>query len=123
VAIAVVAVYVAQLIAVYAILFRRVLGIPVGRMVRDLAPAVLGGLALLAVGFPLAHVLESAGAHPALIVLAVAALGLFAHGLVVRQLFPAVWSDLVNLARRVLPSRLLPTRNTPAGGEVLSARQ
>ncbi len=123
VSIAVVAVYVAQLVAVYAVLFRKVLGIPVGRMVGDLAPAVLGGLALLAVGFPIAHLLREAGAHPALIVGAVSAIGLLVHGLVVRQLFPAVWHDLVALTRRVLPSRLLPARSAPAAAEALSARQ
>ena len=42
VAIAVVGVYLGQLVVVYGILFRRVVGIPVGRMVGDLAPAVVG---------------------------------------------------------------------------------
>ncbi len=126
VAIAVVAVYVAQLVVVYAVLFRRVVGIPVSRMVSDLAPAVVGGLALLGVCFPVAHLLRGADLPPALIVATVGALGLLIHSVVVRQLFPAVWGDLTALARRILPARLQPgARPVPvaAAGEVLSAPQ
>lgn len=118
VAIAVVAVYVAQLIAVYAILLRRVVGIPVRQMVTDLAPALAGALALLAVCFPLTHWMRSAEVAPILILLAVGPLGLLVHCAVLRQLFPATWSDLTSLAQRVLPSwawrtRPAPQTNTP----------
>jgi lipopolysaccharide exporter len=124
VAIAVVAVYVAQLVAVYAVLFRKVVGIPVSRMVSDLAPAVVGGLALLAVGFPLARVMREASLPPALIVTTVGAAGLLVHAAVLRGFFPAVWGDLTALARRVLPARLWPGGRSPApgGAEALSAR-
>lgn len=108
VAIAVVGVYVIQLIAVYAILFRKVVGIPVSRMVGDLAPAVVGGLALLAVCFPACALLREAGMPPIVVVSAIGALGLLVHATVVRRFFPLVWQDLVALARRVLPSRMLP---------------
>ncbi len=104
VSIAVVAVYIAQLIAVYAVLLRRVVGIPVGQMVTDLAPALVGGLALLAVCFPLTNWLRGADVPPFLILLAVGSLGMFIHCAVLRQFFPATWSDLTNLAQRVLPS-------------------
>jgi lipopolysaccharide exporter len=110
VAIAVVAVYVLQLIAVYAILLRRVVGIPVGQMVSDLAPATLGALALLAVCFPLCELMRNADAPPFLILATIGSLGLLVHCTVVRQFFPAVWSDLTNLARRVLPSWAWPQR-------------
>jgi lipopolysaccharide exporter len=123
VAIAVVAVYLAQLVAVYAVLFRKVVGIPVSRMVSDLAPAVAGGLALLAVGFPLARVMREASLPPALIVMTVGAAGLLVHAAVLRSFFPAVWGDLTALARRVLPARLLPGGHpAPSGAEALSAR-
>jgi lipopolysaccharide exporter len=124
VSIAVVAVYLAQLVAVYAILFRKVVGIPVSRMVSDLAPAVVGGLALLAVGFPLARVMRDASLPPALIVTTVGAAGLLVHTAVLRSFFPTVWGDLTALARRVLPARLLPggRRSAPSGAEALSAR-
>jgi lipopolysaccharide exporter len=108
VAIAVVGVYVVQLIAVYAILFRKVVGIPVSRMIGDLAPAVVGGLALLAVCFPACALLREAGMPPIVVVSAIGALGLLVHATVVRRFFPLVWQDLVALARRVLPSRMLP---------------
>jgi PST family polysaccharide transporter len=126
VAIAVVAVYVAQLLAVYGILFRKVLGIPVNQMVGDLAPAVAGGLALLAVCFPLTRLMREAGLPPLPIVATIGALGLLIHCAVVRVFFPLVWRDLSELARRVLPSRMLPRRRSaaavaPGAGEVLSA--
>ncbi|HEU4736217.1 MAG TPA: oligosaccharide flippase family protein [Solirubrobacterales bacterium] len=109
VSIAVVAVYVGQLVVVYAVLLRRVVGIPVGQMITDLAPAVVGGLALLAVCFPLTHLLRGAAAPPLLILLTVGSLGMLVHCAVVRQLFPATWHDLAALTRRVLPA--LPQRS------------
>lgn len=121
VAIAVVAVYVAQLVVVYAVLLRRVVGIRVSQMVGDLAPAVLGSLALLAVCFPLVHLLRGADAPPLVILAAAGSIGLLIHCLVVRQLFPAVWHDLVALARRVLPSAM--TRRGTARAEPISVPQ
>ena len=114
VSIAVVAVYVAQLVVVYAVLLRRVVGIRVGQMVGDLAPAVLGSLALLAVCFPLARFLRGVDAPAPVTLLAVGSIGLLVHCLVVRRLFPAVWHDLAALARRVLPSRLPRRGGAPA---------
>lgn len=118
VSIAVVAVYVAQLVVVYAVLLRRVVGIPVGQMVTDLAPALAGGLALLAVCFPLTHWMRAADVPPILILLAVGSLGMLIHCTVLRQFFPATWSDLVSLAQRVLPSRAWPTRSSSRGTPV-----
>jgi O-antigen/teichoic acid export membrane protein len=110
VAIAVVGVYVAQLVVVYAVLLRKVVGIRVSQMVGDLAPAVLGSLALMAVCFPLTRLLRGIEAPAPLLLVAVGSLGLLIHCLVVRGLFPAVWHDLVALARRVLPARMTPGR-------------
>jgi len=113
VAIAVVAVYVAQLVVVYAVLLRRVVGIPVGQMVTDLAPAVAGAVALMAVCFPLTHAMRAADVPPILILLAIGSLGLLIHCAVVRRFFPATWSDLSSLVKRVLPSRTRPTPSSP----------
>jgi lipopolysaccharide exporter len=110
VAIAVVCVYLAMLVAVYGILFRRVVGIPVSRMVGDLGPAVAGGLAVLAIGFPLAEVLRSANAPAPILIALVGIVGLMAHVAVLRTCFPAVWSDLWGFVRRLLPTRLHPRR-------------
>ena len=79
VAVAVVAVYLAQLVVVYTVLFRRIVGIAVDRMVRDLAPAVVGSAALMAVCFPLTRALRDAAVPPVLILAAVGALGLLVH--------------------------------------------
>jgi PST family polysaccharide transporter len=112
VSIAVVGVYVGMLAVVYGVLFRRVLGMPVRRMVADLGPAVVGSSALLAVGFPLAELLRSLDVYAPAIAAAVGVVGLSTHALVLRTLFSAVWSDLTGLTRRVLPARLARRRPT-----------
>jgi O-antigen/teichoic acid export membrane protein len=113
VAIGVVGVHVGMLVVVYGILLRRVVGVPVDRMVGDLAPAVAGSVALLAVGFPLAALMESLGAPAPVIVAAVGLVGLTVHALVLRTLFGAVWRDLVSLALRVAPARPGARRRQP----------
>jgi O-antigen/teichoic acid export membrane protein len=110
VAIAVVGVYLAMLVAVYGILFRRVVGIPVSRMVGDLAPAVAGSAAVLAIGFPLVAILHRAAAPAFIIVALVGLAGLSAHAAMLRTCFPAVWSDLAGFIRRLVPARLHPRR-------------
>lgn len=106
VALAVVGVYVAMLAAVYLVLFRRVLGIPIGRLVTDLAPALAGNALVLAVGMPLAALLRAAGASAAPIIVAVGVAGACVHALSLRAFFPAVWADVSALVRRLAPARL-----------------
>jgi teichuronic acid exporter len=105
---AVVGVYLLQLLGVYGILFRRVVGIPVGRMVSDLSPAVVGSAAIMAIGIPLESVLRSAPAPFAVALLA--GIGFVIHVTVLRNFFPAVWNDLSGLVRRLVPMRLQPRR-------------
>lgn len=114
VAIAVVAVYVAQLVVVYAVLLRKVVGVRVSQMVGDLSPAVLGSLALMAVCFPLTRLLREIDAPPPLLLVLVGSIGLAIHCFVVRGFFPAVWHDLLGLARRVLPRGMTRRGRTPA---------
>lgn len=117
VALAVVAVHLAMLAAVYLILFRRVLGMPIGRLVTDLAPAVVGSALVLAVGFPLASELREASLAPALIVLFAGCVGACTQALTLRALFPRVWADVSGLVRRLLPDRLPPlVRRFPRAG-------
>lgn len=106
VAIAVVGVYVATLAAVYLVLFRKVLGMPISRLVTDLAPAVVGSALILAVGAPIASLLRDAHAPAALIVIAVGLAGVCVHCLSLRAFFPPVWSDVSNLFRRLIPTGL-----------------
>jgi len=54
---------------------------------------------------PIAGALRDAGAGAIVIVAAVGAAGAVVHLLSLRSLFPAVWSDLLSLVRRLLPSR------------------
>jgi O-antigen/teichoic acid export membrane protein len=108
VAAAVVGVYVLQLLGVYGILFRRVMGIPVGRMVSDLSPAVVGSAAILAIGLPLQRLLDTAPAPATVALLAI--IGFVVHIAVLRTFFPAVWNDLSGLVRRLVPMRMQPRR-------------
>ena len=103
-AIVVVGVHVTLLVAVYAVLFRRVLGIPVRRLVTDLLPAVASSLLLLAVAFPEAVLLGDAPVP--VLLLGVGVAGGLAYLLALHGLFPAVWADLMQLARRVLPASM-----------------
>lgn len=115
VSVAVVGVYLLQLVAVYAVLFARVVGIPVRRMVTDLAPAIVCSAALLAVGFPLARVTTSAGVPVPLMIALVVTVCLCVYALLLRALFPAVWHDVWALARRVVPLGR-PRRSRRSGG-------
>jgi O-antigen/teichoic acid export membrane protein len=105
VAVAVVLVHVAMLAAVYLILFRRVLGMPIGRLVGDLAPAVLGSAAIVAVGLPLAAFLREIGTAAPILILLAGGVGLLVQALTLRLFFPVVWADVSSLVRRILPSR------------------
>ncbi len=105
VALAVVGVHVAMLAAVYLILFRRVLGMPVGRLFTDLAPAVATAALVLIVGLPVADLMRGAEASPVLTVLLAGLAGCCVQALALRALFPEVWDDVSRLLRRILPSR------------------
>jgi O-antigen/teichoic acid export membrane protein len=105
VAVAVVLVHVGMLAAVYLVLFRRVLGMPIGRLVGDLGPAVLGSAAIVAVGLPLAAFLREIGTAAPILILLAGGVGLLVQALTLRFFFPAVWADVSLLVRRVLPSR------------------
>lgn len=113
---AVVGVHVAMLVAVYFVLFRLVLGMPVGRLISDLAPAVAVSALVLAVGFPLAGALRDASVGAFAIVVAVGFVGVTVQALALRSLFPAVWSDLASLLRRLVPQRLLLRRPALSSG-------
>lgn len=114
VALAVVGVHVAMLATVYLVLFRRVLGMPVGRLFTDLAPAAATAALVLLVGLPVADLMRGAGAAPVLIVLAAGFGGCLAQALALRAFFPEVWSDISRLLRRLLPSRRAKSSTAPA---------
>jgi lipopolysaccharide exporter len=118
VSVAVVAVHLVVLVSVYGLLFKRLLGIPVRRLVTDLLPGVAGSVALLAAGFPLAEALRGAGAPAPVTIAVVACVGAVVYASVLRGLFPAVWGDTAGLARRVLPGRPLLRRRAVASGSV-----
>ena len=92
---------VAALCAAYAVMLGPMVGVPLRQLARDVAPAGLCSLALVAVGWPLARAL--AGTLPAFPFVAVVSLACAAVYLVaLRTLFPAAWSDLELLVRSLL---------------------
>jgi lipopolysaccharide exporter len=103
-ALAVVGVHVAMIVAVYGVLFRRLLGIPIGRLVSDLLPAVACSLALLAAAAPLAELLRNAAAPVPVLAAAVGLVGALVYCSALRSFFPVVWNDVVQLIARVLPT-------------------
>lgn len=113
VSVAVVGVHVAMLAAVYLVLFRRVLGMPVGRLFTDLAPAAATATLVLAAGLPVADLLRRADAAPVLIVFLAGLAGCIVQALALRAFFPEVWSDVSRLFRRLLPDRLAKSSTTP----------
>jgi lipopolysaccharide exporter len=104
VATGVVGVHVVMLATVYLVLFRIVLKMPIGRLVTDLAPAVVGSALVIIVGMPIAGELRDVGANAIAIVAIVGLVGAFVHLLCLRSLFPAVWDDLLSLIRRLVPA-------------------
>ena len=113
VALAVVGVHVAMLAAVYLVLFRRVLGMPVGRLFTDLAPAAATAALVLAIGLPVADLMRGAGAAPVLTVLLAGLAGCLVQAIALRALFPEVWSDVSRLLRRLLPKRPAKSSTAP----------
>ncbi len=103
-AFAVVAVHVFLLVAVYGVLFRRVLEIPIRRLVTDLLPALASSLVLLAAAFPAAELMRSIGAPVPVLLAVVGSIGGLVYVAALRSLFPVVWADVAQLARRVLPA-------------------
>jgi O-antigen/teichoic acid export membrane protein len=105
VAAAVVGVHVLMLTTVYLVLFRGVLGIHIGRLVTDLAPAVVGSVLVILVGEPLASALRGVGAPALVVVASVGLVGACVHLAALRSFFSPVWADLLGMGRRLLPAR------------------
>jgi O-antigen/teichoic acid export membrane protein len=102
-AISVVVVHIAMIVAVYGVLFRLLLRIPIGRLVSDLLPAIACSLALFAAGVPLAGLLRDAGAPVPALAALVGLAGTAVYASALRSFFPVVWNDIVQLTARVLP--------------------
>ena len=100
----VVGVHVVILAAVYSLLLRPYVGVPIRRLFTDLAPAVIGAGAVFSVGFPLRAAL--AGASPFLTLVAIGVFGGIAYLATICVLFPAARADLVLVVTNLLPPAL-----------------
>jgi PST family polysaccharide transporter len=116
VALAAVATHIVFLIAAYGLLLRGMVASPLRQLAADVGPASVASLALLAVAIACRGGLEAAGAAEAAATLAALGLATVTYALVLRRLFPAGWSDLVTLARRVLPERRSGRRRAAVAG-------
>jgi O-antigen/teichoic acid export membrane protein len=108
VAAAVAAYYIVQGLATHWFLLRRVVGVPMRDLGKELAGPGCGCAALLLCAALLRRVLADAGLPPAIVLVVAGATGLIAYVLCIRYLFPGIWADLMLLVRRLLQ------RATPA---------
>lgn len=117
-AFAVVGIHLVLLVAVYAGLFRGVLGIPVRRLVTDLVPAVVGSAVLLGVALPVAELLRDQHLGTFFVVAGTALSGGLVYLATLSTCFHPIWDDLMALIRRVVPATpprlaLLRSRSAP----------
>lgn len=99
------------LLIAHAFLFKRLAGIPMRRLWSDAGPAAVSSAALLAVSFPLVRWLSELGTPVPIALAATGVAGLLTYAIALRLLFFDAWSDVMLLARRVLPQR---RRSAPA---------
>jgi hypothetical protein len=115
VSVGVVVAYTVNLLGIYHFLLKRHVDISVMRLFPELGPAVVGCLALLAVAFPLQHLLVPVLPRP-LVIAAVGLTGLGVYGAVLYGAFRPAWEDLYGLVVRLVPpiGRIRLTRAAPA---------
>jgi len=101
VSVAATAAHVVRTVAMHWLLLDRMLGIPLGDLRQELAPAVTGTLAILAVTAPIAYLLESANAPAPVLVATVALIAAIVYLAVLRALFRGAWRDLSSIAQRI----------------------
>ncbi len=99
---AVVGVYILILIGAYRFLLGPHLGVSLRALVQEMAPAIVGCIAVVSVCEPLQMALAPILPPPLLLVLLIPA-GLIAYALTVRGLFGAAWRDLLALAAAAVP--------------------
>jgi O-antigen/teichoic acid export membrane protein len=105
-------VYMGILAGVYRLLLQRHLGLSVARLLPELGPALVGCLALAAVGEPLRLLLEPrlGGVNRFLLLAIAGSAGLLAYCAALRLVSPSTWSDLRVLTARVFAPLPLPRR-------------
>ena len=96
--------YLLLLLASYQINLKPALGLAIVRLGQELAPALTGCAALVAIDLALRTALVSL---PAVVIATVAgATGLIVYALVLRWFFPQAYADLATLLTRLAPERL-----------------
>jgi O-antigen/teichoic acid export membrane protein len=102
VAAAVAVYYVAQGLATHWFLLRRVVGVPMRDLGRELAGPSCGCAALVLCAALLRSALAGAGLPPAVVLVVAGGTGLIAYLVCIRYLFSGIWADLMLLVRRLL---------------------
>jgi O-antigen/teichoic acid export membrane protein len=89
----------------YRFVLTPLVGVTLTQLCKDVGPAVVASVALIAVAMPLTSLMSGAGL-PAPVTLAIASLAAAPAYLgVVRQFFPSAWSDIALLLSRLLGNR------------------
>jgi len=95
-----------NLVCTQYLLVQRLVGIPLSEtLIRDVAPALAGCAALVAVSWPVTAGLERLGVPDLAVMAAASAGGLAAYALALRWIFPAAWRDLAELFGRLAARR------------------
>ena len=94
---------VVTMVVSYWLVLSRLVGVTLGQLVRDLAPATVSSAVMLGAAFPLVGALNASGVPRPVTVLIASALAAPLYLVALRLIGPAAWADLVLLARRLLP--------------------
>jgi O-antigen/teichoic acid export membrane protein len=105
VCIAVAAFQVTALVCSFQFVLRPLVGVSLGQLGKDIAPATVASVVLLAAAMPLTSLMEGAGVPAPLILAAAALVAAPIYLAVVRQFFPGAWSDIALLLSRLLRRR------------------
>lgn len=105
-------------VVAYAMIARRTGESAAGALWRDIAPATISSLAMATVAVPVDLLIGGTHAGRLPTFAAVAVTSAVVYPLVVRLGFPEAWTDLVGLAARFVPARLLRRHGPPLSSSV-----
>jgi PST family polysaccharide transporter len=105
-----VVVYQLAFLAGLQVMLHRLIGIPLGALVPEVGPALVGSLVLFAVAAGLTELLSTEGAPAVALLPTVGVAAAITYLAVLRAAFPAAWADLMLLCGTLVPERALPSR-------------
>jgi O-antigen/teichoic acid export membrane protein len=99
-----------QYLAMYYVVFDRMLGVPMSQLWHEAGPALISLIPVFGVGVPLFYLLTVAHVAPVVQVIITGSVSAAAYALCLRVFFRRVWRDLALLAQRMLGGSGRPLR-------------